>query len=289
MKKLHTKKKKVDLVILQYSVGDDIDENFKNLIKKINNIKISKNTTIVIGHELSYLKYFPITKDIHNKKYAISMSSKIFKDILSICINKKIFFLFSFFEKSKKKLYNSVALISPHGIVVGKYRKKNIPDEECYQEEYYFNKSENKHEVIDIGVCKIGLMICWDQWYSESYQQINKLGADLILCPTSIGYSYKNNKCISLTNEKNKWVNTITANSLMINTPIVIVNRTGYESSKQNAVKFWGSSFVTNSNGDITFMNKSGKTTSYTTIDLAMKKISVKSWGFYKNSRFNKK
>ena len=101
-------------------------------------------------------------------------------------MKKNIFFLFSFFEKSKERLYNSVSLISPNGKEVGKYRKINIPNEECYQEKYYFNKPNNKHAVIDIGICKIGLMICWDQWHHETYQQLSKLGADLILCPTSI-------------------------------------------------------------------------------------------------------
>lgn len=279
MNKLNNNKK-IDVVILQQAISDSTDKNLESFIKSINNVKASSNITIVVGHELSYLKYFPITKNIINKKYAIQKSSKIFKDIKNICIKKNIFFLFSFFEKSKERLYNSVSLISPNGKEVGKYRKINIPNEECYQEKYYFNKSNNKHVVIDIGICKIGLMICWDQWHHETYQQLNKLGADLILCPTSIGYAYKKSKCISLANEKEKWLNIITANSLMINTPIVIANRTGCECSKDNMIKFWGSSFVTNSNGDIDFINKNNKLMSYITIDLSKKSLSKKIWGF---------
>ena len=248
--------KKIDIVILQYSVSDDVNKNFINLVKSINDIKVTKNTTIAVSHEFSYLKYFPITKNINNKKNAIDMSSKIIKDILHVCEKKNIFFLFSFFEKSKGKFYNSSALMSPNGVVLGKYRKKNIPDEKCYEEKYYFNESKNKHAVIDIGKCKIGLMTCWDQWHSESYQEINKLGADIILCPTSIGHAYHKGKSISLNKEKEKWVNVITANSLMINTPIVIVNRSGHEKDKDSMINFWGSSFVTNADGDIIFMNK---------------------------------
>ena len=272
--------KKIDIVILQYSVSDNINKNLIDLIKNINDIKVTKNTTIVISHELSYLKYFPITKNIENKKNAINMSSKIIKDILCVCAKKNIFFLFSFFEKSKGKFYNSSALMSPNGIVLGKYRKKNIPDEKCYEEKYYFNKSRNKHAVIDIGECKIGLMTCWDQWHSESYQQMNKLGADIILCPTSIGHAYHKGKSISLNKEKEKWINVITANSLMINTPVVTVNRLGNEKDKDNMINFWGSSFVTNANGDIVFINKSKKSTSHITIDLIQKNISKKLWSF---------
>lgn len=272
--------KKLNIVILQYPVGDNIDENLNNLIKKIDGIKVTNKPTIVISHELSYLKYFPIIKNSKYKNLAISMSSKIVKTMVELCMKKKIFFLFSFFEKNKDKFYNSTALISPKGIVIGKYRKKHIPNEECYQEKYYFNESKNKYVVIDIGICKIGLMICWDQWHSESYQQINKLGADIILCPTSIGYAYKNNKPITLLNEKEKWMGVIAANSLMINTPIVIANRTGVESNNKNTIKFWGSSFVTNSDGNIILMNDISESTSSTIIDLTMKKKSKKMWGF---------
>ena len=274
------KDKKIDIVILQYSVGDDMNKNLTDMMKNINAIKVTESTTIVVSHELSYLKYFPITKNSDNKNNAINMSSEVIKDILNLCQKKNIFFLFSFFEKNKDKFYNSSVLTSPNGVVLGKYRKRHIPDEVCYEEKYYFNESKNRHPVIDIGECKIGLMTCWDQWHSESYQQMNKLGADIILCPTSIGSAYHKGKSISLSKEKEKWINVITANSLMINTPVVIANRCGNEKDKDSIINFWGSSFVTNANGDIIFMNKSNKSTNHVVINLIQKKISKKLWSF---------
>ena len=208
------------------------------------------------------------------------MSSKIIKDISDLCLKKNIFFLFSFFEKSKDKFYNSSILISPNGVVLGKYRKRNIPDEICYEEKYYFNQSKNRYPVIDIGECKVGLMTCWDQWHSEPYRKMNKLGADIILCPTSIGNAYHKGKSISLSKEKEKWVNVITANSLMINTPIIVVNRSGNEKDKNSMINFWGSSFVTNADGDIIFMNKNKKSTNHIAINLIQKKVSKKLWAF---------
>ena len=274
------KNKKIDIVILQYSVSNDINKNLTNMMKNINDIKVTESKTIVISHELSYLKYFPITKNSNNKDNAINMSSKIIKDISSLCLKKNIFFLFSFFEKSKDKFYNSSVLISPNGVVLGKYRKRNIPDEICYEEKYYFNQSKNRYPVIDIGECKVGLMTCWDQWHSEPYRKMNKLGADIILCPTSIGNAYHKGKSISLSKEKEKWVNVITANSLMINTPIIVVNRSGNEKDKNSMINFWGSSFVTNANGDIIFMNKNKKSTNHIAINLIQKKVSKKLWAF---------
>ena len=87
MNKLNNNKK-IDVVILQQAISDSTDKNLESFIKSINNVKASSNITIVVGHELSYLKYFPITKNIINKKYAIRKSSKIFKDIKNICIKK---------------------------------------------------------------------------------------------------------------------------------------------------------------------------------------------------------
>ena len=274
------KNKKIDIVILQYSVSNNINKNLIDMMKNINDIEVTESTTIVVSHELSYLKYLPITKNSDKKNNAINMSSKIIKDISNLCLKKNIFFLFSFFEKSKDKFYNSSVLISPNGAILGKYRKRNIPNEICYEEKYYFNKSKNRHPVINIGECKIGLMTCWDQWHSESYQQMNKLGADIILCPTSIGSAYQKGKSISLSKEKEKWVNVITANSLMINTPIVIANRSGNEQDKDSMINFWGSSFVTNADGDIIFMNKIKESTDHIIINLVQKNISKKLWSF---------
>ena len=274
------KNKKIDIVILQYSVSNNINKNLIDMMKNINDIEVTESTTIVVSHELSYLKYFPITKNSDKKNNAINMSSKIIKDISNLCLKNNIFFLFSFFEKSKDKFYNSSVLISPNGAILGKYRKRNIPNEICYEEKYYFNKSKNRHPVINIGECKIGLMTCWDQWHSESYQQMNKLGADIILCPTSIGSAYQKGKSISLSKEKEKWVNVITANSLMINTPIVIANRSGNEQDKDSMINFWGSSFVTNADGDIIFMNKIKESTDHIIINLVQKNISKKLWSF---------
>ena len=92
--------KKIDIVILEYSVSDDINKNLTDLMKNISDIKVAKNTTIVVSHELSYLKYFPITKNIGNKKNAINMSSKIIKNILDLCLKK----IFSFYFHSLKKI-----------------------------------------------------------------------------------------------------------------------------------------------------------------------------------------
>ena len=123
-------------------------------------------------------------------------------------------------------------------------------------------------------------MICWDQWYSKSYNELSKKNADLIICPTAIGTAFDNNIKISLPNEKDKWINTIVANSLMINTPIVVVNRIGKEIKNNKKIDFWGSSFITNANGDIIYKADNKEGSHKITLDINAEQKYQKMWGF---------
>ena len=199
------------------------------------------------------------------------------------CKNHKQFLVFPFYERTVKNYYNTAIVISPVGKIIGKYHKKYLPNEPCYHEKYYFSESSKPNFVIDIGVCKIGIMICWDQWHSEPYSQLNKLGADLILCPTSIGKTYINKKLISLPNEKLKWKMVIQANSLMNNIPVVVANRIGSESKKNRRINFWGSSFVTNADGDIITEALDKAKVIKSTIDLNYRRRAIQKWLFKKS------
>jgi N-carbamoylputrescine amidase len=100
-----------------------------------------------------------------------------------------------------------------------------------------------------VGVFKIGILICWDQWHSSAYLELKKKDVNLIICPTAIGTCFHKSKKIQITNEKKKWINVIEANSLMNNIPVVVANRIGTEQQKDSSIKFWGSSFITDAHG----------------------------------------
>lgn len=269
----------IDIILIQESMSNDVKKNLNKLLAAISKV-IVKNTTIVVLHELSYLRYIAISKDSKNKLLAININSDIIKRVCKLSISKKIYILFPFYEISRGKFYNTSIIISPQGKILSKYRKRNIPNEICYEEDYYFCSSDNKHSIVNINGYNIGLMTCWDQWYSNSYYELSKRNVDLILCPTSIGHAYYNQKNISIKDEKKKWVNTIVANSLMINTPVVIANRVGKEFKGNKSIKFWGSSFITNANGDISFQITNKKIIHKHTINLSSKQKYQKAWGF---------
>ena len=271
--------KLLDIILIQKKMKSSIENNIDSLLQSIKKLNI-KNTTIVAFHELSYLKYIGLTKEKNNKDFAVSLKSEIIKKFCIAAQDKKVYMVLPFYEVSRNIFYNTAIIISPNGRIISKYRKRNIPNEICYEEKYYFSSSNNRFPIIKINDFNVGLMICWDQWYSKSYNELSKKNADLIICPTAIGTAYYKNKKISLPNEKDKWMNTIVANSLMINTPVVVVNRIGKEIKKNKKIDFWGSSFITNANGDILYKADNKECSYKVTLDIHMEQKYQKLWGF---------
>jgi len=273
--------KKIDIIIIQKKIKNNVALSLRSFVKTISNISI-KNNTLVVLHELSYLKYIGLNKDKKNKLLAIKITSETVKNFCEICKQKKIFLFLPIFEVYRNKYYNSCVIISNKGKILGVYRKKNIPNEKCYYEKFYFSPSRNNFKVFNIGICKIGVMICWDQWYANSYRTLTKNGADLIICPTSIGWAYFNNKMIGLKNDKKKWEMVIRSNSLMNNIPVIVANRTGVEKKSNHKINFWGSSFITNPHGDIISQAKNKNQYLKITLNLKEKCVAEKYWNFIK-------
>ena len=238
----------INLILLQYQPLDNVSDNISKieLLLKKNNVK---ENTLVVCPELSLQRYVCITKSKKNISNAISLDSEEISLIKNIAIKYRIFLCITIFEKLKKKYFNTALIINPKGNIIKKYHKKNIPSEICYEESYYFDKSNNGYQFFSVGVFKIGILICWDQWHSSAYLELKKKDVNLIICPTAIGTCFHKNKKIQITNEKKKWINVIEANSLMNNIPVVVANRIGTEQQKDSSIKFWGSSFITDAHG----------------------------------------
>ena len=238
----------INLILLQYQPLDNVSDNISKieLLLEKNNVK---ENTLVVCPELSLQRYVCITKTKKNISNAISLDSEEISLIKNIAIKYRIFLCITIFEKLKKKYFNTALIINPKGNIIKKYHKKNIPSEICYEESYYFDKSNNGYQFFSVGVFKIGILICWDQWHSSAYLELKKKDVNLIICPTAIGTCFHKNKKIQITNEKKKWINVIEANSLMNNIPVVVANRIGTEQQKDSSIKFWGSSFITDAHG----------------------------------------
>lgn len=158
----------------------------------------------------------------------------------------------SFFEKCNEAYYNTVAVIDADGTVLGFYRKSHIPDDPGYYEKFYFTPGDTGFKVWDTKYARIGVGICWDQWFPEAARCMALAGAEVLLYPTAIGTEPSH---VSTVGEKDiiadRWTRAMVGHSIDNMIPVMAANRTGIEEVGDTAIRFFGSSFITNSVGDI--------------------------------------
>ena len=271
--------KYLNTLLLQYQPENSLDNSISKVDKILNKQSIKKNT-LVICPELSFQKYICIKKDDTLFDLAIRIKSLDFDKIKYLAVKHKVYLCITFFEKCRNKYFNTAAIISPNGEVILKYHKKNIPSEMFYEEKYYFQTPKNNFKYFYIAGFKIGVMICWDQWHMNSYAFMKKNNINLIICPTAIGHCFYKKRIFNLKNEQHKWFDVIKANSLMINTPMIVANRIGNETEVNQTIKFWGNSFITDCNGNIVKKCQSRQSVVDHKIDFRDQNTAKRSWNF---------
>ena len=152
----------------------------------------------------------------------------------------------SFFEKANRAHYNAIAVINADGLVLGRYRKSHIPDGPGYQEKFYFNPGDTGFKVWDTAYAKIGIGICWDQWFPEVSRILTLKGAEVLLYPTAIGGEPEDDGFDS----SDMWQRAMIGHSAANQIPVVASNRIGTEQGEEISNYFYGRSFITNHVGD---------------------------------------
>ncbi len=158
----------------------------------------------------------------------------------------KVVLPISFFEKANRAHYNAIAVINTNGEILGKYRKSHIPDGPGYQEKFYFNPGDTGFKVWDTAYAKIGIGICWDQWFPEVARIMALKGAEVLLYPTAIGGEPEDDGFDS----SDMWQRVMIGHSAANQIPVVASNRIGTEQGQDISNYFYGRSFITNHVGD---------------------------------------
>lgn len=153
----------------------------------------------------------------------------------------------SFFERDNQAYYNSIAIIDADGEVLGVYRKSHIPDGPGYEEKFYFSPGDTGFKVWDTKYCKLGVAICWDQWFPEAARIMALMGAEIIMYPTAIGSEPQDHTLIS----SGHWRRTMQGHSAANYVPVVASNRIGEEFGDNSSIFFYGTSFITGPTGEI--------------------------------------
>ena len=244
--------KKIKVGLIQQSNTNDIHANMQQLKANIEDCA-SKGAQLVVLQELHNSLYFCQTEDTRLFDLAESIpgpSTRFFGDIAR---SLEIVLVTSLFEKRAPGLYHNTAVVfDTDGNIAGKYRKMHIPDDPAYYEKFYFTPGDLGFEPIQTSIGKLGVLVCWDQWYPEAARLMTLKGADILIYPTAIGWESSDTE-----DEKNRqrdaWIISQRGHAVANGLPVVSVNRTGYEpdpSGQTGGIRFWGSSFVAGPQGE---------------------------------------
>ena len=239
---------KVNVGIVQMSCTNNKQANLDKAIDKVKEAA-SKGAQIVCLQELFTSLYFCDEEDYDNFRLAEPVPGPSTDALSKIAKESGVVIIASLFEKRTQGLYhNTTAVIDADGTFLGKYRKMHIPDDPSYYEKFYFTPGDLGYKVFNTKFARIGVLICWDQWYPEAARITALMGAQILFYPTAIGWATSQDEATN-TEQYNAWQTIQRSHSVANGIHVVSVNRVGFE--QEGRMKFWGGSFIANPFGSI--------------------------------------
>ena len=241
--------------IIQESHTANIDANIAKLTSKIEELA-KKGAQLIVLSELHNSLYFCQVEDVDNFDLAVSIPGKSTDHFSAVAKRLGVVIVISLFEKRATGLYHNTAVVlDKDGSIAGKYRKMHIPDDPAYYEKFYFAPGDLGFQPIQTSLGKLGLMVCWDQWYPEGARLMALAGADMLIYPTAIGWESTDTND-EKARQRGAWMTVQRGHAVANGLPVVTVNRVGYEadpSGVTGGIQFWGSSFVAGPQGELLY------------------------------------
>jgi N-carbamoylputrescine amidase len=238
--------RKVKVAATQMSCSPNIDENIKKAEALVRQAA-KEGAQVILLQELFETPYFCQKEKPEYYAYATELEkNKAVNHFKEIAKELGIVLPISYYEKKNNARYNSIAMIDADGNVLGTYRKSHIPDGPGYEEKYYFNPGDTGFKVWDTRYGKIGVGICWDQWFPEAARAMALMGAEILLYPTAIGSEPEDAQIDS----KDHWQTCMLGHAASNLVPVVASNRIGVESDEDSSITFYGSSFIAGPQGN---------------------------------------
>ncbi|WP_162418038.1 carbon-nitrogen hydrolase [Cyclobacterium roseum] len=242
------KEKRVKIGLVQLSCSADTDQNLEKTKLAIRKAA-SEGAQVVCLQELFRSLYFCDLEEYENFALAEKVPGPSTETFSVLARELELVLVVSLFEKRAEGIYhNTTAVIDADGRYLGKYRKMHIPDDPGFYEKFYFTPGDLGYKVFSTRFGKLGVLICWDQWYPEAARITSLMGAEILFYPTAIGWHESQD---ADTNEEQyqAWQTIQKSHAVANGVPVVAVNRTGMEGE----VQFWGGSFVTNAFGKVVY------------------------------------
>ena len=239
--------------LVQQSNTENIQHNKAKLEHNIRELA-EKGAQLVVLQELHNSLYFCQTEDVDKFDLAEPIPGPFTEFYSKIAAECNIVLVTSLFERRAAGVYHNTAVVfEKDGTVAGLYRKMHIPDDPGYYEKFYFTPGDIGFKPINTSVGKLGVQVCWDQWFPEGARLMALQGADMLIYPTAIGYEPSDLKK-EQERQREAWITVQRGHAVANGLPVISVNRTGYESAPSgngNGIQFWGSSFVCGPQGEI--------------------------------------
>ena len=239
--------------LIQQSNSSDILANKAKLMQNIR-ICAEKGAQLIVLQELHNGLYFCQTEDTDQFDLAETIPGPSTTDFGALAKELGVVLILSLFEKRAVGLYhNTAVVIEKDGTIAGKYRKMHIPDDPAYYEKFYFTPGDLGFQPIQTSLGKLGVLVCWDQWYPEAARLMALAGADMLIYPTAIGWESTDTQA-EKTRQRDAWTISQRGHAVANGLPVISVNRVGWEedpSHQTNGIQFWGSSFVAGPQGEI--------------------------------------
>ena len=282
--------KQINVGIIQQHNTADIKQNMQRLAESIKSLA-QDGANLIVLQELHNGLYFCQTENVDLFDLAESIPGPSTEFYGSLAKELGVVIVTSLFEKRAPGLYhNTAVVIESDGTIAGKYRKMHIPDDPAYYEKFYFTPGDLGFHPIDTSIGRLGVLVCWDQWYPEAARLMALQGAELLIYPTAIGYESSDSE-EEQQRQREAWTTVQRGHAVANGLPVISVNRVGFEpdpSGQTNGIQFWGSSMVVGPQGEFLYRAPADEEVSrIVKVDLERSEQVRRWWPFLRDRRID--
>jgi N-carbamoylputrescine amidase len=281
---------KLKVGIVQHSNSSDVTENTNKTVAEIRNAA-AQGAKLIVLQELHRSLYFCQTEDTELFDLAETIPGPSTELYGELAKELSVVIVTSLFEKRATGLYHNTAVVlDTDGSIAGKYRKMHIPDDPGFYEKFYFTPGDLGFEPIQTSVGKVGVLVCWDQWFPEAARLMAMAGTELLIYPTAIGWDPRDDKDEQI-RQRDAWIISQRAHAVANGVPVISVNRVGHEadpSGQSEGIQFWGNSFVAGPQGEMLLhANEQEEQTLTVEIDQARSESVRRIWPYLRDRRID--
>lgn len=276
-------------IIQQHNISSVIDNRARIAAKAAK--LVEEGACLIVNQELHDGLYFCQTENVDTFDQAVTFPGESYEFFSNLARELEVVIVTSLFERRAPGLYHNTAVVfEKDGREAGRYRKMHIPDDPAYYEKFYFTPGDLGFIPISTSVGKLGVLVCWDQWYPEAARLMALAGAEMLIYPTAIGWESSDSP-----EEKKRqleaWMTVQRGHAVANGLPVVTVNRVGHEADPSGAtggIQFWGSSFIAGPQGEIIYRApEDAEATAVVEIDLRRSEQVRRWWPFLRDRRID--